>query len=222
MPTPKTWATNDKITATLWNQETRDNINAVQGKPRALIYKTIVSEFSTMSTSFGDPAPRTLVNVQFDKVAYDYAYDGSKMAYGSKLMFSAPGWYRINAAHFWDTGNTFATATPLVGTRNLAFKTNSSGRFYCDRVMTAGIVDATRWAWTQDPALSPAGTTALVQPVVLTDVIFANKGDYVEAFAGQDSGNPLRDYVINADSTAAGQSAAAFTSFLSATLVRFA
>lgn len=213
---PSTWANGDLVTATRWNQETRDQINGLRGRPGALLYKTVVSEFSTMSDSFSDPGARTLVNVQLDKTGFDYAYDGSQMAYGSQLMCNIPGWYAITAAFFWNTINSLGTATPLVGTRHLAMKTNSSGRMYHDRVITAGITDADRCAWAQEPCLSPAGSTAIVQPMRIKDLIYMVKGDYLEMFAGQDSGNLLQDYVVNANTTVAAQSAAAFTTYMAA------
>jgi hypothetical protein len=221
--TPRTWATNDKITATMWDGETRDQSNALIGRASAMLVKTVMHQFGTMDDSYSELVPsRSLVNVLFDQVAYDYAYDGSKMAYGSTLMCNIPGWYQITGAHYWATTGYFGTATPLVGTRNLCFQVNSSGRMYSvfGRIMSPIVSDAVRYAWIQEPALSPAGSTALVQPVRATDEVYLARGDYVEMFAGQDSGNSLNDYVINQDVAAAGQSAAGFSTFMSATWIR--
>lgn len=222
---PRTWATNDLITATVWNNETRDQANALMGRPAAMLVKTIVHEFATMKDSYASSLPmRCMVNLQFDQIAYDRAYDGSTMAYGSTIMANIPGWYRITAAHYWDTvcSTVNGPATPLLGTRQLAIQVNSSGRFYSvnGRNMTPEVSDAVRYAWREDAALSQAGSTALVQPVKVADTIYLNRGDYVEMFAGQDSGNDLRDYVINADTVTAGQGAAGFTAFMSAVWMR--
>lgn len=220
---PRTWATNDKITATMWDAETRDQSNALIGRPSAMLIKTVMHEFNNAKDSYSALVPsRSLVNVMFDKVAYDYAYDGSQMAYGSTLMANIPGWYRVTGAHFWGTTGYFGTATPLVGNRNLCFQVNSSGRMYSvgGRIMSPVVSDAVRYVWVQEPALSQAGSTAVVQPVRAADEVYLNRGDYVEMFAGQDSGNALRDYVVNATAGAAGQSAAGFSTFMAANWIR--
>lgn len=220
---PRTWATNDKITATMWDAETRDQSNGLIGRATAMLVKTVSHLWDTMDDTLAATlASRSLSNVQFDKVAYDYAYDGSSMAYGSTLMANIPGWYEVQAAHYWNTSGYLSTATPLAGTRNLCIQTNSSGRMYSvnGRVMSPAASDATRYEWVQDPCLSPAATTALVQPVRARDVVFLNAGDYVELFAGQDSGSNLYDYVINTDTVAAGQLAAGFSAFLAVRWVR--
>jgi hypothetical protein len=188
-----------------------------------MLVKTVMHEFVNSKDSYSPLVPsRSLVNVMFDKVAYDYAYDGSKMAYGSTLMANIPGWYRVTGAHFWGTTGYFGTATPLVGNRNLCFQVNSSGRMYSvgGRIMSPVVSDAVRYVWAMDPALSKAGSTAVVQPVKAADEVYLNRGDYVEMFAGQTSGNALRDYVVNAEAGAAGQSAAGFSAFMAATWIR--
>lgn len=221
---PRTWATNDKITATMWDAETRDQSNGLIGRASAMVVKTVAHLWSNCDDTFtaGQLPSATLCNVQFDKVAYDYAYDGSAMAYGSTLMANIPGWYQITGAHYWNTNGYLSSATPLVGTRNLALQVNSSGRMFSvgGRVMSPVASDAVAYAWVQDPCLSPAATTALVQPVRIRDEVYLNAGDYVEMFAGQDSGGLLYDYVVNPDTAAAGQLLSGFSAFMAARWVR--
>lgn len=215
---PSTWLTGDKITATRWDAETRDQSNGLLGKPRAKLVKTVKTMFERSDPSFTTP-PKTLINCPFDVVAYDYAYDGSRMAYGSTLMCNIPGWYRFTGAHFWDVTNPFATATPLVRTRNIGFGKNTSGEWIDDRTMTGGsppTSESTRVMWIQEPPMTTSGT-ALIQPVRgAPALILMAQGDYVEMFVGQDTDNPLLDYVVNKNVAAAAASAAGFTTFMAA------
>lgn len=219
---PRTWVLNDLVTATRWDQESRDQSNALLGKPRAKLVKTVKTMYDNSDAASVGSGPRSLVNVIFDIPAYDLSYDGSTMAYGSTLMANIPGWYRFTAAHYWDVSAAFGTATPLIGTRHIGIGVNTGGQWLNDRyIATAGfggapILESKQLSWTIEPALTTSGT-ALIQGVRAAPAMFPmNQGDYVEMFVGQDSGNPLNDYVVNLKSTAASGGAAGFSTFLAA------
>ncbi|WP_344313567.1 hypothetical protein [Fodinicola feengrottensis] len=182
--------------------------------------KTKVTMWNDANFSNIRPSPVTLCNVIFDAVAYDYAFDGSQMAYGSSLMCNIPGVYRLRAAHFWDVTNIFpGNATPFVGTRNVAYGINHSGQFLSDR-QSGPPTDVQFPGWDQDAPLTTSGT-AIVQPVRARAVfVRLIQGDQIELFAGQDSGNRLLDYVVNQNSSAAATLASGFTTFLAAEWVR--
>lgn len=195
---PRHWFTNDVISATRWNAETRDQANGQFFKPTAMIAKTVLTEWASVDQMNG--LEHSLANIQFDKVVYDRSYDGSKMAYGSSLMVNIPGYYLIRARFTWSTTNTTNTATPTAGTRHLGIGINMGGKWQTTRFLAPD--ESQRVSWVSDPPISPPSTTPLIQPVRGQARVKLQRGDIIEAFAGQDSLDTLFDAPIDSGENA--------------------
>lgn len=194
---PRNWLTNDTISSTRWNQETRDQANGQFFKPSVMVAKTFVTEWDTSRQSLG--LQHSLSNVEFDKVVYDRSWDGSKMAYGSTLMVNIPGYYLVRGRFTWGTGNSFNNATPANGTRHLGIGVNACGKWQLTRFQAP--VQSQNAVWVSDPPISPSGFTALVQPVRAQARLKLARGDEIELFAAQDSGEALFDAPVDNSDT---------------------
>lgn len=95
--TPKTWATDELVTASNLNTHLRDNLNALKSPPSAAYTLNEAADFTTTSTSFVDVSASKLaltittaggdVLVHFDgrlgataRVYLDVAVDGTRLA----------------------------------------------------------------------------------------------------------------------------------------------
>lgn len=192
---PHHFLTNEVISARKWNDETRDQANGMSTRPCAMMAKTFPTEWAPADSSHNKTGTNDIANVLFDKVVYDLSFDGSRMCHASTFVISIPGFYVIDGAYAWSNTNTTASASPALGTRHVAIGVNTCGQWRSNRVLFP--FEVSQLAWIIDPPISPAGFTPLVQPQKVSAMEWLNRGDHVEMFAGQDTGDWLLDSPVD-------------------------
>lgn len=143
---PRTWATNDYITATRMNAEIRDQLLVKTNGPRCYLWKSVKIAMP-ISGGLTDTIlgwSRDVFAVHLDQVLYDISFDGTKMALGDGRIFvNRPGLYRFNGMMTWGAERsivnpTTPTTSPDIGTRAVWVGKNMNGNF-CSTPGAAGI-----------------------------------------------------------------------------------
>jgi hypothetical protein len=106
--TPRTWATNDGLTASLLNQHLRDNLNHLYGAPRCRVRRT-----TTQSIATG-----TWTAITFDAERFDNDTMHSTSVNTSRITCVTAGQYMI--------GGSIATANNATGLRGIGVRINGA------------------------------------------------------------------------------------------------
>jgi hypothetical protein len=190
---PRTWATNDYVTATGLNNELRDQLLARSGAPRAYIWKSKIVTYPPSAGVGGINLgwDQNIFAVNLDQVLYDYSFDGTAMAQGDgRLFVNRSGMYRLNAAAVWSkqaSGSGDTGFNPQLGTRAVYIGKNMNGTFQTNPAV-AGIdsVFATQLDYFE--CIADSSNQDTIPPVArVRGSMRANQGDHFQLFARMDA-----------------------------------
>lgn len=186
---PHTFTTDEEVTATRWNNETRNMIGALTLPPRAMLVRGSVGSWADVNPLNVWPTAEYAYTVLFDAVAYDLSYDGSRMVDGNALRCNIPGVYFLSAGFTWGIKN-YDDPSIDGGTRLIGFGRNRNG-FLHGGVLPPehpAVVDSAT-TWRQNGALTPSGLGLVVvpDPTEYSTLMYLNRDDVVEMYVGQDA-----------------------------------
>lgn len=192
---PRTWATNEYITATKFNGEIRDQLLVKANAPRCYLWKS-VKIGAPMTNGASDDYlawTRNIWPLHLDQVLYDVSFDGTRMAMGDgRVLIHRPGLYRFNAAVTFGTLQSKTNDTGAFaagnGTRAAYIGKNMNGLF-CSNPTAAGVdpIFDQKTEFIESIQNPVSDLTPMVRTVRVRGSMRADRGDHFQLFWREDA-----------------------------------
>lgn len=190
---PRTWATNEYITATRMNREIRDQLFGKSGAPRCYLWKSVKVGYpiSNGTADIHLGWDRSTRAVHLDQTLYDFSFDGSKMSLGDgRIFISHAGVYRFNGAITLGKYRKAAQPSsvdpdPQTGTRGLWVGRNMNGNFQTDPNI-AGIDTVFGTQLEFFGQLHSSMNTHAPSVTRVRGSMYCNRGDHIQLFYRSD------------------------------------